>query len=105
MLKFNGWKEYNMITDVTHHCANLKTGMVHAMDHPSTSLCGIHTGFRNKNISLEKTYEKVTCKRCLKLIDLCFQDWEEDYNIPPSNVDTFDEEIHSSKITNRHIFI
>ena len=74
------------------------------MYHPSATLCGIHKGFGFQNPSLEKTNKKTTCKKCLRVIEMNFQHWDIRQNPPKSRVESFDEEIHSSQITEIHIF-
>ncbi len=92
------------ITSVIYNTINTKSKIVHSMNHPSTTLCGIHKGFGFQNPSLEKTNKKTTCKKCLRVIKMNFQYWDMRQNLPKSRVESFDEEIHSSQITERHIF-
>ena len=91
-------KELCMIVNVICHKVNIKSKVVHAMVHRSTSLCGIHTGFQNRNTQLNETHMKVTCKRCLSYIEDAFKQWNSIQNPRPRMIESFDEEIHSSQI-------
>ena len=94
-----------MIVGVRYNMINIKTGVVHGMPHPSESLCGIHTGFRNQNINLEKTNKKITCKRCLREVNSSFKDWSDQYEMRETTIEPFDEVVHSSQIIDTHVFL
>ena len=94
-----------MVVDIIYHSINLKTNVIHGMDHPSTTLCGIHTGFTN--VSLIKTDKKITCKRCLKEINQLFKLWDREQEmlqIHESIMEQFDEQIHTTKMIDRDVF-